>query len=84
MALITNTKIEMTTLFEISLLGDIHFLVGTPIIKNNIGGYMFFIQEKYFQGFLKCYNMEHCNMIITLLEADIKLSTIDYLQTKRR
>ncbi len=43
---------------------------------------MFFTQEKYLQGFLKCYNMEHCNMIITLLEADIKLSPIDYPQTK--
>jgi hypothetical protein len=43
---------------------------------------MFFIQEKYFQGFFKHYNMEHCNTIITLLEVDIKLSTIDYQQTK--
>ncbi len=68
----------MATLFEMSLLGDIHFLLGTQIIKNNIGGYMFFSQEKYFQGFLQRYNMEHCNMIITFLEADIKLSTIDY------
>jgi hypothetical protein len=43
---------------------------------------MFFTQEKYFQGFFQCYNMEHCNTIITLLKADIKLSTIDYPQTK--
>jgi hypothetical protein len=43
---------------------------------------MFFIQEKYLKGFFKRYNMEHCNTIITFLEADIKLSTIDYPQTK--
>jgi hypothetical protein len=72
----------MATLFEMSLSGDIHFLLGIQIIKNNIGGYMFFIQEKYFQGFFKCYNMEHCNSIITHLQANIKLSTIDYPQTK--
>jgi hypothetical protein len=68
----------MATLFQMSLLGDIHFLLGTQIMKNNIEVRRFFTQEKYFQGFLQRYNMEHCNTIITLLEIDIKLSTIDY------
>ncbi len=51
-------------------------------MKNNIEVRRFFTQEKYFQGFLQRYNMEHCNTIITLLEIDIKLSTIDYPWTK--
>jgi hypothetical protein len=38
LALVTNIKTEMATLFEMSLLGHIHFLLGTQIIKNNIRG----------------------------------------------
>jgi hypothetical protein len=36
--LLPTLRLKMVTLFEMSLLGDIHFLLGTQIIKNNIGG----------------------------------------------
>jgi hypothetical protein len=61
--------------FEISLLGEISFLLGLQICQRNQG--IFISQTKYVIEMLKRFGMEDCKPLITPMQTSCKLSKDD-------
>jgi hypothetical protein len=61
--------------FEMSLLGELSFVLGLQIHQRNQG--IFISQTKYIREMLKRFGMEDCKPVITPMQTSCKLSKDD-------
>ena len=66
---------EIKKEFEMSMIGEMKFLLGLHIVQNSDG--IFLSQENYLKYLLKIFGLENCNLISTNMIIGHKLSSKD-------
>jgi len=71
---ITTFKVDLRRFFEISDLGDVHWLLGIEIIRDREAHTIALSQQAYIESILKDFKMTDCNAIATPMEKGIIFS----------
>ena len=73
--LIEDIEIQLSQMFEMKYLGEIHYCLGLEIWRE-VGKTMI-TQGKYTRGILEIFNMSESKLVTTPLEHNLKLSSVD-------
>lgn len=73
--LIEDIKIQLSQMFEMKDLGEIHYCLGLKIWRK-VGKTMI-TQSKYTRGILERFNLSETKPVTTPLEQNVKLSSVD-------
>eukprot|EP00253_Pinus_taeda_P026461 PITA_26461 len=73
--LIKEIKQQMSQVFEMKDLGDLHYCLGLEVWKDS--GQTFLTQGKYARTLLERFRMEQCKTTATPLQQNLKLSSDD-------
>eukprot|EP00253_Pinus_taeda_P027769 PITA_27769 len=73
--LIKEIKQQMSQVFEMKDLGDLHYCLGLEVWKDS--GQTFLTQGKYARTLLERFRMEQCKTAATPLQQNLKLSSDD-------
>ena len=73
--LIENIKNQLSKMFEMKDLGELHYCLGLEIWRED--GKTIFTQRKYTREILERFNMQECKATSTPLDQNVKLSSVD-------
>ena len=83
MSAVERTKRELKRKFEMSDMGEAHYILGIRITRDRAMRKVYLSQEKYVKNILKKFGMEDCKPISTPLEVNQGLSKSMSPQTAR-
>jgi len=70
-----DIKMRLTTAYQMTDLGDIHFCLGIRIDRNRQEGWIRLSQEQYVRDILERYNMTGCKKQATPMETGMRLTS---------
>jgi hypothetical protein len=73
--LIENIKNDLSQMFEMKDLGELHYCLGLEIWREK--GKTMVTQSKYAREILERFNMYECKAVSTPLDQNVKLSSVD-------
>ena len=73
--LIDEIKEQMSQVFEMKDLGELHYCLGLEVWRN--AGQTFVCQSKYVKDILKIFQMDRCKSSIVPMQHNVKLSCDD-------